>query len=151
MKKLQKYRKRTCVICGKLIDTDDYAQGQCDNCGWYNGIIGEQNPETVIYPNLLPVNKAKKLYAEKMPIAPSLDDFLSGFLFYGEMRFKYKNYDCCLFRHDNKGGIEFGYNDNNGNAEMICFKNSCEFKEKARLDGKNIKDIWGEVIDADYC
>lgn len=145
-------RKRFCAVCGTEYEASGPINGECEKCGWYNNSLGEKNSNTVIYPNLISLGKAKKLYAEKKPFIPSLDDFLDGFNMYGEMQFKYKNFECNLFRANNEGGIEFDYCDtNNGRSAAVFFTDGAEFKENAKIDGKYVRDIWGDVFDANYC
>ena len=145
-------RIRFCAVCGAEYVTNGSVNGECENCGWYNNALGEKNSDIVIYPNLISLEKAKKLYAEKKPFVPSLDDFLGGFRMYGEMRFKYKNFECNLFRSNNEGGIEFDYrNAENGFLATVFFDSGAEFKEKAQIDGECVQDIWAEVFDANYC
>ena len=145
-------KTRFCAVCGTEYETSGSINGECENCGWYNNSSGEKNSDTVIYPNLISLEKAKKLYAEKEPFTPSLDDFLDGFGMYGEMQFKYKNFECCLFRSNNEGGIEFGYYDTiSKHSAATFFTDGAEFKEKAKLDGKYVRDIWDDVFDANYC
>ena len=141
-----------CAVCGTEYKTSGSINGECKNCGWYNNSLGEKNSDAVIYPNLISLEKAKKLYAEKKPFVPSLDDFLDGFSMYGEMQFKYKNFECSLFRSNNEGGIEFDYCDtNNGHSAADFFTDGAAFKENAKLDGKYVREIWNDVFDADYC
>ena len=57
-------RIRFCAVCGTEYETSGSINGECKNCGWYNNALGETNSDTVIYPNLISLEKAKKLYAE---------------------------------------------------------------------------------------
>ena len=38
--------------------------------------MNEQNPDDVVAPNLIPLNKAKKLYLKKEPFLPDIYDFI---------------------------------------------------------------------------
>ena len=70
--------EKKCAVCGSKYMADIHDQGECSNCGWYNGKIYSEFPDNVIFSNLVPLNKAIKLYKENKPIKPDLDDFLEG-------------------------------------------------------------------------
>ena len=76
--------EKKCDVCGKTLLASKTGNGECHHCGWYNNRLGEINENMVVFPNLVSLNKAKKLYKENKPIKPDLDDFLEAFVFYGE-------------------------------------------------------------------
>ena len=74
--------EKKCDICGKTLLASKTGNGECPHCGWYNNRLGEINENTVIFPNLVSLNKAKKLYKENRHIKPDLNDFLEAFEFF---------------------------------------------------------------------
>lgn len=137
---------KTCSVCDESFLVDQYGQGECPNCGWNNDRLSEERPDEVIYPNLLSRNKARKLYKEGKPFKPDLNDFLEGFDMYGEMQFRYKNFDCCLFRGNSEYEIEFGWSPEN----IYYFSNKEDFIKNAKIGDEYVKDIWDLVEDPSY-
>ena len=50
----------------------------------------QESPDRVECPNLISLNKARKLYKEGKAFLPDFNDFIDGYNFYGEMEFTYK-------------------------------------------------------------
>ena len=142
----RKYKTK-CPVCETKCLKDQYGNGECQNCGWNFDKLGNQMKNRVIYPNLISVNKAKKLYKENKPMKPDLDDFLEAFEFYGETGFEYKNLMFCLFRHgDNE--IEMGWGPNDD--EVAYFKDKEDFIKNAKIDNEYVRDIWEKVENPCY-
>ena len=141
---------KTCSVCNESFLVDQFGQGECPNCNWYTDTLSEKNKNEVTYPNLISLNKAKQLYKEGKPFKPDLNDFLAGFKFYGEMKFFYKNFDCCLFRGNNEGTIEFDYNNYVGISDSVNFMNKEDFIENAKIGNEYVRDIWDLVEDPSY-
>ena len=78
-----------CEVCCKTIKKDCYGQGKCPYCGWRNCYLNEENPDKVIHPNLVSLNKAKHLHAQGKQIEPDLDDFIGALHAYSEVQFCY--------------------------------------------------------------
>lgn len=152
--------EKPCSICGKPLKVDPFDQGECKVCGWYNSMFDNankyaakfpnvyllqiDNTDIVIYPNLIPQNKAKKLLAEGKPFTPSLEDFLGAFDFYGEVCFMYKNKGYDLYRTD-EDGIEF-----DGEDFSINFSSKEDFIANAKIGNEYVRDIWDKVEDPRY-
>ncbi|MDE6967102.1 MAG: hypothetical protein K2P12_00460 [Clostridia bacterium] len=147
---MDKYNKRECAVCGELYEADMVWNGECPNCGWYNNLMGEDNEDKVIFPNIISLKKAQELYKQGKPFKPSLDDFLEGFMFYSEMQFKYKNFDCDLFATNNVGEIEFNYNNYQGQSSTVYYLDRNDFIQNAKIGDEYVRDIWDEVIDPNY-
>ena len=93
--------EKKCDVCGKTLLASKTGNGECQYCGWYNNRLGETNENEVIFPNLISLNKARRLYQEGKPFRPDLNDFLDGLYFYSEMEFWYKGLNCCLYLRSN--------------------------------------------------
>ena len=100
----------------------------------------------VIYPNLISLNKAKKLYSESKPFEPNLDDFIEALFFYSEVQFNYKNiyYEVILASENDEEIIKM--NDFTG-GHLQTFKTKEDFKNNAKVEGKLLKDIWDDTTD----
>ncbi len=142
--------KTNCPVCGNECLKDQYGNGECNNCSWNLDSYGEKYPTRVTYPNLISLNKAKKLYSEGKPFEPDFDDFIDALYNYSEMQFEYKGvyYAATLVENgNNEYSIEL-YNQNT--KETIFFNNDEDFKNNAKVDGKLLNDIWDETTDRNW-
>ena len=139
--------EKKCDVCGRTLLASKTGNGECPHCCWYNNRLGEINENTVIFPNLVSLNKAKKLYKENKPIKPDLNDFLEAFEFYGETGFDYKNVGFSLFRND-ENGIEFSWGP--VPCDTIYFKDKEDFIKNAKIKNEHVRDIWDKVENPCY-
>ena len=142
----KKYTKK-CEVCQKIIEVDIYRQGQCPHCGWWNSFLNEENPNIIAMPNLISLNKAKKLYSEGKAFEPNLDEFVEALHGYGEMQFEYMGvyYAVELVYYDNEEPKISLYNSQT--KERIFFNDDNDFKNNAKIRDKYIKDIWDTTTD----
>lgn len=139
--------KQECPICNNATLIDQFGNGECEQCGWILSELDCQRQNDVIYPNLISLNKAKRLYTENKPLRPDLNDFLEGLYFYSEMEFGYKGLNCCLFlRNDPHKKIEFCWSPQN----IYYFSDKEDFIKNAKIDGKYVRDIWNKVKNPKY-
>lgn len=144
---LEKNIQKKCAVCKKVYLTSELDLNPCPYCGWYNDSMCEENPDRVIYRNLISLNKAKQLYSNRKPLKPNLNDFLEAFEFYGETGFEYKNINFALFRH-RENGIEMSWGPKPNGTSF--FKNKEDFIEHAKIGDEYIKDIWAQVEEPSY-
>ena len=64
-----KTHEKKCDVCNKTLLASKTGNGECPHCGWYNNRLGETNENEVIFPNMISLNKAKRLY--KRPRKPN--------------------------------------------------------------------------------
>ena len=148
--KESRYKRRfktKCPVCEANCLKDQFGNGECENCGWKLDKFANKFKNRVIYPNLISINKAKKLYKENRLIKPDLNDFLEAFEFYGETGFEYKDLMFCLFRHGDDG-IEMGWGPNDD--EVAYFKDKEDFIKNAKIDNEYVRDIWEKVENPCY-
>ena len=130
-----------CSICGKAALQDQYGNGECKNCGWeFSGEEDEfEKKYKISYPMLVPVSRAKEQYKKGLPFKATFEDFVNGLYFYSEMLFKYNSimYEV-FFKSDYT--IVFCSQD----MEQ-AYKTREDFVNKANINGKLLKDIWGQV------
>lgn len=138
--------KTKCPVCQSTTLKDQYNHGKCENCGWEIDNLSKKHKNSVIYPNLISLNKARKLYSEGKPFTPDFDDFIEGYNFYGEMKFTYKGVTYGLMGASNEG-VEF-WGVNTDTFEL--FHDINEFAEKAKINGKFVKDVWNEVENVNW-
>lgn len=139
--------EKQCVICGSIYSGDKFGQGMCNRCSWYNNTLGEEHPNNVIYPNVVSLNKAKKLFCAGSKIEPSIEDFCEMFDFYSEVEFTYNDITYELSRADDEDGIEYGCSP----KFTFYFKNYTDFINNAKtIDGKLVKNIWNKVENANW-
>ena len=145
----KKYNKK-CEICQKTIDVDIYKQGKCPYCGWWNCFLNEENPNIIAMPNLISLNKARKLYGEGKPFEPDLDEFIEALHNYSEMQFEYNSiYYAVELVFDDKTKPKIGLY-NAQTKETTFFNDDEDFKNNARVDGKLLIDIWEETTNRDW-
>lgn len=139
--------KKLCSVCGKTIDKDIYDQGDCPFCKWKNSYLADVNPNKVLYPNLVSLNKAIKLYKEGKAIEPNLDEFIEALNGYGEMQFKYKDVCYAVERvFDENKNIKICFY-NSKTKESAYFVNDDDFKNNAKIGNEYLKDIWEQTTD----
>lgn len=136
-----------CNVCRQYVYIDQYGNGQCINCGWQQDRDYIDNPDRVIYPNVVSFNKAKLLYNEGKPFIPSLEDFLDGLFFYSEMEFSYKGRRFGVFLRK-----DFIIELYEGNIEesMQSYKTKEDFMNNAHIGGMLLKNIWNDVENSGY-
>ena len=142
----RKYKTK-CPVCEAKCLKDQYGNGECQNCGWRLDKFANKFKNRVIYPNLISINKAKKLYKENKPMKPDLDDFLEAFEHYSETGFNYKNVGFSLFRNG-ENGIEFSWGPEP--CGTIYFKDKEDFIKNAKIDNEYVRDIWEKVENPCY-
>jgi len=141
-----------CDVCGNVALIDQYGNGDCEKCGWRINVCNREYPDIVHYPNLISLNKAKKLYKEGKRLLPSFDDFIAGLVMYSEMEFDYKGesylvlYDKSKEKEMKLGAVEFA----KYGEDFKVFTSTQDFKDKASINGKLLKVIWSEVKNARY-
>ena len=136
-----------CAVCGHSVMIDEIGNGDnCQYCGWAQNIGNLEFPDRVECPNLVSLNKARKLYKEGKPFIPDFDDFIDGYNFYGEMEFTYKGITYGLMGVENVGVEFWGMNTD----KYEIYKDIEEFEQKAHINGKLVKDIWDEVENANW-
>lgn len=136
-----------CPVCGNIIYIDSVGNGdRCVNCEWDHSKIHEDFPDRVMCPNLISLNKARKLYKEGKALLPDFNDFIDGYNFYGEMEFTYKGVTYGLMGNVNEGVEFWGMN-----TDMYeVFDNIEDFAHNAKIGNEYVKDIWDKVENANW-
>lgn len=133
-----------CPVCGRVVLVEQFGNGECENCTWNVDNINIKFPDRVEYPNMISLNKARKLYREGKPFKPSFDDFIEGLEKYSEMTFYYKKKEAAVFFYtDEEVRLEW-------NGKTAIYSNTADFRQNARLNGKLLSEIWNDVERADY-
>lgn len=142
-----KIYEKKCVVCGEIFFASKTGNGECSHCGWYNNNLSEENENDVIFPNVVSLNKAKKLYSEGKPLKPDLCDFMDMLYYYSEAEFWYKGLNCCLFLHGNTDTkIEFSWSPDN----VYYFSDKDDFINNAKIGNEFVRDIWSDVENRKY-
>ncbi len=136
--------KTKCPVCGSNTLKDRYGHGECENCGWNIDDLSKRCKNSVTFPNLISLNKAKRLYKEGKPLKPDLNDFVEMLYFYSEVEFWYKGLNCCVCLRDKK--IEFGWDSDN----IFYFTDKNDFVKNAKIGDEYVKDIWDKVENPKY-
>ena len=136
--------KTKCPACETNTFKDKYGHGECENCGWLFDKMSTKQRSRVIYPNLISLNKAKILYKQGKKLEPNLDDFLDGLFMYSEMVFSYNNVEYEVFLRANRNIVLCSL------SIQQEYTTREDFKNKANINGVLLKDIWQNVINADY-
>ena len=145
MSKKNPYKKdipKPCSVCGKLAFFDEYGNGECPHCGWLMSDDEEMFDKEmgISYPMLVPVSRAREQYKQGKPFKATFEDFINGLFFYSEMLFEHGNTIYEVF-------LKSDY------TIVFCCKafqqeysTREEFKQKAHIAGRLLKDIWDEEI-----
>ena len=133
-----------CPVCGRVVLVEQFGNGECENCTWNVDNINIKFPDRVEYPNMISLNKARKLYREGKPFKPSFDDFIEGLEMYSEMTFYYNKKEAAVFFYTD-GVVQLEWD-----GKTDIYSNTADFRQNARLDGKLLSEIWNDVERADY-
>ena len=138
--------QKKCNICKKPVMADQFGQGECGNCKWNQGKDDGHLADQIVYPNPVSFARAKQLFKEGKPMKPNFDEFIEGlrkFLHY-EFAYKQKIYHSFC-GHGN--GFELFEGDSKAGQSYPTIE---EFKERANINGRLLKDLWDEVEDPFY-
>ena len=131
-----------CEVCSNLTFSDDYGNtDKCPHCGWKSNSDSEFYEECygISYPLLVPLSRAREQYKAGQKFKATFEDFINGLKFYAEMLFWHNRKVYEVFRRN--GGVVISSKDNEQ-----AFTTINEFREKANIDGRLLKDIWDEVV-----
>ena len=123
----------------------------CPKCGWRRGGDNTELEQQwgISYPMLVSLSHAREQYKQGLPFKADFDEFIKGLLFYSEMLFDYQGetYEAYLYRNKNVEPYKFVFCCTEFQQEYFSEK---DFREKANILGKCLKDIWDEVQDPRY-
>ncbi len=141
-----------CEICGYPVVHYEYGgYSYCEKCGWRRGgdNIELEQQWGISYPMLVSLSHAREQYKKGLPFKADFDEFIKGLLFYSEMLFDYQGetYEAYLYRNKNVEPYKFVFCCTEFQQEYFSEK---DFREKANILGKCLKDIWNEVQDPRY-
>ena len=152
MKKEIKEEVVPCEICGHPVVNDESGVCmRCEKCGWQSGgdNIEYEEKYGISYPMVVPLSRAKMQYREGKPFKPTFEDFIRGLDFYSEMLFDYQGetYEAYLYRDKEFEPYKFVF----CCAEFLQeYASEQEFREKANIQGRRLKDIWDQVQEPRY-
>lgn len=135
-----------CPVCNSVCLTDKFGNGECQNCGW-NLCKLEITEDTVCYPNIVSLKKAREQFLQGKKFIPSFDDFIEGLKMYSEMSFQYENKDYGVFYYTN-GKVEL-FQDNVPES-LQTYNDVQAFKRYASINGKLLSVIWDDVKNVNY-
>ena len=136
-----------CEICGYPIIRNEYGSYQtCPKCGWRRGGDNTELEQQwgISYPMLVSLSHAREQYRQGLQFKADFDEFIRGLFFYSEM----------LFDHEQTTYEVFLKGDPETDIIVFCctefqqeYFSEKDFREKANIHGKCLKDIWDEVQD----
>ena len=130
-----------CEVCGALNYADDFGNtDKCPNCGWKSNGDSEffEDCHGISYPMLVPLSRAREQYKAGKKFKASFEDFMNGLAFYSEMLFWHNGKVYEVFNSD--AGVVLAC------KEWEQVYPLAEFRDKANIDGRLLKDIWDEVV-----
>ena len=142
----------SCEICGYPVVHHEYGgYSYCEKCGWRRGGDNTELEQQwgISYPMLVSLSHAREQYKQGLPFKADFDEFVRGLLFYSEMLLDYQGeiYEAYLYRNKNVEPYKFVFCCTEFQQEYFSEK---DFREKANIQGKCLKDIWDEVQDPRY-
>lgn len=143
-----------CEVCGNITFADDYGNtSKCSRCGWSNdgNSILMEKWHGISYPMLVPLSRARAQYNAGQKFKATFEDFINGLMFYSEMLF-WHNGKIHEVRAIMNGPDMAAYE--SGACTVIFagkefqqeYTNIAEFRNKATIGGRLLKDIWDEVV-----
>jgi hypothetical protein len=138
----EKIKKIRCVCCGEPVTVDQWGQGRCSHCKWFQAEYYQDYPDRVIIPNMVTLNRARKLFKEGKPFKPTFEEFLMAWEDWGELEFHYKSrrYGLRMGRDD-----EIRFYEWNVKEGLQTFNTIEEFRDNAHIGGVLLKDLWNDV------
>lgn len=143
-----------CEVCGQITFIDDYGNSEkCPHCGWMQCADNERTDKTlgISYPMLVPLSRAREQYKAGQKFKATFEDFINGLMFYSEMLFWHHGLVHEVYTKLKSNDLE-AYVSGDCivvfcNKEMKQEYNHVnEFREKANINGRLLKDIWDEVV-----
>ena len=135
---------KRCDVCGNIVAVDQFGDGECKNCGWEQDKFVVDHPDVVMYPHLISLNKAKKLYSQGKAFLPDFNDFIEALYMYSEMLFKH---DGTLYEVFIRGDDTIVFCSDEMEQE---FTSKNDFINESHIGSRLLKDIWNEVTDVSY-
>ena len=143
-----------CEVCGKLTFVDDYGNsGKCPHCGWKQSRDNDimDTKQGISYPMLVPLSRAREQYKNGQKFKATFEDFINGLKFYSEMLFWYKGKVHEVFAEPKRKDMQAYIS---GDCKIVfCnsdfqqeFGHINDFRDKANIGGRLLKDIWDEVV-----
>ncbi len=135
-----------CSICGGLAFADQYGNGECSNCKWKFSKDQDKFEKDygISYPMLVSPMTARQQYKQGLPFKATFEEFVKGLYFYSEMLLEHNNimYEV-FFKKDYT--IIFCSKD-----MQQEYKSKEDFMSNANINGRKLKDLWGEVTFAGF-
>ena len=143
-----------CEVCGGLNFVDDYGNSaKCPHCGWIQCADNKRTDKTfgISYPMLVPLSRAREQYKSGQKFKATFEDFIGGLKFYSEMLFWHHGLVHEVYTRLKSDDLKEYFE---GNCTVVfCnkdfqqeFDSIDEFRNKANIGGRLLKDIWDEVV-----
>ena len=130
--------EKKCDVCNNFVHVDQWGNGKCPACGWYQNRDCVKFPKVANPPNFISLNKAKRYYRTGKKFLPTYIEFIKlierGFDF--TFKFLGKSYQVSV--HDDYTIWEVD------TENYQVFKNIKEFKS-AQIEGALIKENWEKI------
>ena len=130
-----------CVCCGKPVMVDQWRQGRCQHCRWFNVEHDLDTAYEVHCENLISLIDARQLIAEGKPLKPTIDGFVEAWKTYGEFEFHLNGRRYGVIKR--QGEIKFYEWDVKGSIQS--FPTIEDFRDNAHIGGVLLKDLWDGV------
>ena len=134
-----------CEICGYPVVHYEYGgYSYCEKCGWRRGADNTELEQQwgISYPMLVSLSHAREQYKQGLPFKADFDEFIQGLFFYSELLFDYQGTTCEVFLKGDEKSDTIVFCCTEFQQEYFSEK---DFREKANIHGKCLKDIWDEV------
>ncbi len=135
---------KPCDVCGKEIKIDQFGNGYCKVCGWYND--DPQWTEKPNYPNMLSLSDAREAYRQGKKLLPTFDIFLDILSRGFEMKLWYKGKKYGAMKYHEVYDFYLW----NSEENFQEYNSIEDFGKMANIDGVLLKDIWREIKQIEY-
>lgn len=135
---------KKCDICKSNVYVDQWGNGKCKNCGWYQNVDCLNFPKVANPPNFISLNKAKGRYKKGENFYPTFKEFINlverGF----DFTFKFENKNFQISVHDDITLWEID------TENYVVYKSLSEFKRTFSINNQLISTNWNKIKNLAY-
>ena len=135
---------KKCDICKNNVYVDQWGNGKCKKCGWYQNADCLNFPKVANPPNFISLNKAKRRYKKGENFYPTFKEFINlverGF----DFSFAFKNKKYQILVHDDITLWEVD------TENYVVYKSISDFKNNLSIDNQPISTNWQDIKKLEY-
>ena len=135
---------KKCDVCKNDVCVDQWGNGKCKICGWYQNVDCLQYPKVTNPPNFISLNKARIKYKRGEKFFPTFKEFVKlvarGFDF--SFVFKNKKYQISVHNDITLWEVD--------TQNFTVYKSISDFRNNLSIDGQLISTNWQNIKKLEY-